>query len=261
VTAGAAVLQTTGGTDEVRDTDPIVYGITLSSAAEAAEVLDQAAKVAEDRSFTPPDPRQWVYTKMSHTTSAHAGGGVVSGPYETHTWELWQRVDGKQYAAYKGGKISVGRGNGTPSRAARYDPLPRDPEALLRKVSGGRPYHDLTFGTLITILKHRVHPPETEAAIFRALRLIPGVRLVEGKVDAAGRPAIALGMVGREGWLHEEVLLDPRTYAYLGERAITIADHTSGGDGEPKRLVKKGTLVRIEVRHSAGIVDQPGSRP
>jgi hypothetical protein len=261
VVAGAAFLETSGGTDEARDTSPIVYGITLSSAAEAAEVLDRAADVAEDRAFTPPRSRQWVYTKMSHTTSVNAGGGVVSGPYKTHTWELWRRVDGKRYAAYENGKISVGRESTTPSRAARYDPLPSDPEALLRKVGGGKAYHDMTFLTLITILKDSVHPPRTEAAIFRAIRLIPGVRLVKGRVDAAGRPAIALGLVQRGGWLHEEVLLDPKTYIYLGERSITIADHTSGGDGEPKQVVRKGTLQRIEVRHSVGIVDEPGRRP
>jgi DNA-directed RNA polymerase specialized sigma24 family protein len=34
-----------------------------------------------------------------------------------------------------------------------------------------------------------------------------------GPADAAGRPAIALGRIA-EGWLHEEVLIAPKSYAY-----------------------------------------------
>jgi hypothetical protein len=110
---------------------------------------------------------------------------------------------------------------------------------------------------LSAILRDHVLPPKQEAALFRAIKQIPGVTLA-GKVDAAGRPAIALGRT-TEGWLREELLLDPTTYAYLGERSIAIKDHIlKGGDGTAK--VKKGTLQLQSVRLAARIVDKPGQR-
>ncbi|MFI0453125.1 hypothetical protein [Actinomadura sp. 6N118] len=57
------------------------------------------------------------------------------------------------------------------------------------------------------------------------------------------------------------MLLDPKTYAYLGQRLVTSKDETIRSDGEPPRVVKKGTLVGITVRLAAGIVDKPGERP
>ncbi|TDD88001.1 hypothetical protein E1293_07220 [Actinomadura darangshiensis] len=88
-------------------------------------------------------------------------GIAVGGPYETRSWELWRRVDGKnQYAAYGNGKLSLTPESETAPRAARFDPLPTDPRALLRKV-GGTPEsgYDLASHTLATILAESLHPP------------------------------------------------------------------------------------------------------
>ncbi|HEU5026844.1 MAG TPA: hypothetical protein VFV01_18135 [Spirillospora sp.] len=78
--------------------------------------------------------------------------------------------------------------NGDAPPAAGFDPLTTDPDALLRKVGGGP---DLAFHTLRTILWESLHPPKTEAAIYQAIKRIP--------VDADGRPAISLGLTGRDG--------------------------------------------------------------
>ncbi|WP_433465763.1 hypothetical protein [Spirillospora sp. CA-128828] len=176
---------------------------------------------------------------------------------------MWRRLDGKnEYAAYEDGKLTKSPGNETAPRVARFDPLPADPQALLREV-GGTPEsgYELAFHTLVTILAGSVHPPRTEAAIFQAIKLIPGVTATGGAVDAAGRPAITLGLIGKEGWLRDEVLLDPKTYSYLGERSITVQDHAHEGDDGKKNVVKSGTLQFMEVRVAVGIVNEPGDRP
>ncbi|TDE32421.1 CU044_5270 family protein [Actinomadura sp. 6K520] len=234
--------------------------ISLGSAAKAAHVLDRAAKAAETRSLDAPGPRQWVYTKMKLTSSAKPAGLVSGGPYKTEAWELWRRGDGKQFAAYKNGKPQTGHETVSSSVAAKYEPLPSDPKALLRKVGGSKGHSFMAYQTLVTLLRDTVHSAETEAAIFRAIKLIPGVTPVEGRVDAAGRPAIGLGLTV-DGWLHEEVLLDPQTYAYLGERAITIKSRTFESAGEPAFTVKAGTLQRLMVRDAIEVVDKPGQRP
>ena len=69
------------------------------------------------------------------------------------------------------------------------------------------------------MLRGNVVPPKLEAAIFRALKQVPGVELTT--VDVLGRPAYSLGQT--EDWLHEELLLDRETYTYLGERSTIAA--------------------------------------
>jgi hypothetical protein len=139
-----------------------------------------------------------------------------------------------------------------------------DTDADLYKDMGGlgnpaEGRYSTAYRMLGAILRNNVLPPRLEAAIYWALKRIPGVTLVENKVDAAGRPAIALGRV-EEGWLHEEVLLDPKTYAYLGERAISTRDKVFKTEYGTTERLKKGTLQRLMVRTAAGVVDRPGQR-
>ncbi|MWA01936.1 hypothetical protein F8568_016460 [Actinomadura sp. LD22] len=255
---GAVAAVTTAAVSLVMTDDegrprPAVPGI--GSVAEAAVVLDHASAAAKSRPYTAPGPQQWLYTKFKMTAPAHPSGIATGGPYTTKSWELWRRVDGKnQYAAYENGKLGKSPATREAPLAARFDPLPTDPDALLRKIGGG---NDLAFHTLGTILAESLHPPATEAAIFQAIKLIPHVTATAGVVDADGRPAVSLGLTDPAGWLRSEILLDPKTYRYLGERSITVQDHRVDG----KVTVKRGTLQFIQVREAVGVVGEPGERP
>jgi hypothetical protein len=185
------------------------------------------------------------------------------------TFERWTRADGTRTASSaNGGKLRfAGMLPSTPpSDYPSLAALPTEPAALLQHIykdmgglgSTAEGRYATAYTMLSAILRNNVLPPKQEAATYRALKKIPGVTLVR-KVDAAGRPAIGLGRVA-EGWLHQEVLLDPKTYTYLGERIITIKDHRIDGS-DLKATIKKGTLQLLEVRLRAGIVDKPGQRP
>jgi hypothetical protein len=104
-----------------------------------------------------------------------------------------------------------------------------------------------------------VLPPQLEAGFFRAMKQIPGVTL--DTVDIFGRPALALGLKTAD-WLHEELLLDPKTYAYRGERSTVVRDATidPAKAGNPTGEVRKGRQVVAE-RVVTAIVDEPGQRP
>jgi cytosine/adenosine deaminase-related metal-dependent hydrolase len=143
--------------------------------------------------------------------------------------------------------------------------LAGDPSAVLnlmdRTVGGaggstrdGR--DEIAFTSLTEILRDYVLPPKVEATIFRAIGQLSRVTLDRDAVNVDGRRALALGRI-EEGWLSDEILLDPNTYELIGERSVAIADHTSTGlDGTWK--VKKGTLENLLVRTAAAIVDKPG---
>jgi hypothetical protein len=234
-------------------------GVQVGSVALAANVLDRASAAAEHRHFTPLQSHQWIYTKMSHTTGTGPGGVVTGGPYKTEVEETWERADGKQSAGIANGKLFVGPAGTRPQRPFSYDPLPTDPDALLQKVGVRAGGYEMAYENLVDILALTVQPPKEEAAIFQAIKKILHVTLIKGRADAAGRPAIALGL--EKGAIHEEVLLSPKTYAFLGDRVITIKDQTLGSNGEPKTFVKKGTLQSERLRTAVGVVARPGQRP
>jgi hypothetical protein len=142
--------------------------------------------------------------------------------------------------------------------------LPTDPDALLRwayaqHMTNGDASRDVVVYLMLNhVLRENVLPPELEAAIFRAMKRLPGVTVLD-TVDVLGRPALALGLTTSD-WLHEELLLDKETYAYRGERSTIVRDATIDPlkAGNATGQVRKGSTV-VVARAATAIVDEPAS--
>ncbi len=279
MTVGVKVAQNVGvdhtsgeGGGQARGTLP---GLPATPVANAAELLERAASVVSTRHTPGPRPGQWIYFKDRFTTGQGPGGVVTSGPYHSVTNEYWRPVDGTAVVRVRDGKIVSfppgGPSTWPPRDTATIRSLPTDPDALLawiyRKLNNwpgltggtaeGR--YQFAYSAINVLLRDNVLTPSLQAAMYRALARIPGVTLVKGIVDAAGRRAVALGRI-EAGWLQEQVLLDGRTYQYLGERAVAIRDHQARAlDGSWH--IRAGTLQRQQVRIDTAIVDHAGDRP
>jgi hypothetical protein len=235
-------------------------GVPLAS----AEVLERAAAAAEQKPFTAPRDDQWVYFE-DRLSSSHW--------VETH--RQWRRADGGGIAFIdERGKLQVElieppRGRPRPPLDGGYKELaalPTDPDALLRWAYGlaenitgaGLTDHGDVYAIFNGMLRGNVMPPKLEAAIFRALKQVPGVELTT--VEVLGRPAYSLGQT--EDWLREELLLDRETYTYLGERSTIARDATINPlkAGNRTGEVRKGDKV-VATRIETAIVDRPGERP
>lgn len=264
---GLVAVETAGPVTRDGQVGPGVPGLPAAKPANAAEALGYAAAAATQRPFTTPRPDQWLYLETRTTAGKGPGGVVTGGPYETYTSRVWRRLDGKQMASYKRGKLVTRPSNmATPGfDFATLAKLPPDPEAALAWVrgqvggvgGGTRDGEDgIAFTTINAILRDHLLPPAVESALFHALGKLSGVTLVPDAVNLDGRPAIAVGRV-QGGWLRDEMLLDPETYRLIGERAVAIADHTNRADGGTSKI-KKGTIQYLVVRSGAAIVDKPG---
>ncbi|MEV0234519.1 hypothetical protein [Nonomuraea sp. NPDC050786] len=85
-------------------------------------------------------------------------------------------------------------------------------------------------------------PPDTAAAMYRALARIPDVTVEENVTDGDGRAGIGVVLdTGESGKAF--YILDPRDYHYLGTK-----------------IVNGGQTVSMSVLGS-GIVDRPGEVP
>jgi hypothetical protein len=235
----------------------------------SAAVLERAALAAERRPFTPPRADQWIYTE-DRITSSDGGEPLVR--------RAWRRVDGTGTAWIDdAGKLRIERIRGSKRRPLRvavgplagYETLaalPTDPDALLRwayrqakDVTGaGVTEHGDVYAIFSGMVRDNVLPPDLEAAIYRALKRVPGVTVET--IDVGGRPVLVLGQT--EDWLREELLLDPETYAYVGATGTVVRDAIvdPAKAGNATGEIEKGHEVVAE-RLVTAIVDEPGERP
>jgi hypothetical protein len=232
----------------------------------AAEVLERAAVAAEDRPFTPPRDDQWIYVeeRLSSTDGS-----------EPRVSRKWRRADGRGFAFVDDrGELRVEimptqpperRVPGVLDGYRQLAALTADPDALLRwgydrarDVTGaGLTEHGDVYAIFRGALTDNVLPPKLEAALFRALKRIPGV--TARTVEIFGGRAISLGLT--EDWLRQELLLDPRTYAVRGRRSTVARDAVIDPlkAGNETGEVRKGSRV-ISERLATAIVDEPGER-
>ncbi|MFE0145829.1 CU044_5270 family protein [Nonomuraea sp. NPDC059007] len=244
---------------------PFTEAITLDSGT----VLEQAAQTIEKRPVAPePRPDQWQYTKIFNVQPA---GGRSS------TYEDWLRYDGKQTAGrdmegkFRVQDVPPDPGDDDLSPQAyrkKLLKLPTDPDELFAHVAGDRHWIDnpreegvpkrveapdvRAYRILTLYLKQQaVMPPKLEAAIFRALAKIPGVRIEQNVKDATGRTG--LGLFRSAEGPRRYLILDPGTYRVMADQTVWLQDEVRDG----KVLVKKGAIF-ADVVLATGIVDRPG---
>ena len=108
------------------------------------------------------------------------------------------------------------------------------------------------------MISDNVLPPRLKAAIFRALKQVPGVTVDTGEVN--GERVFALGQT--DDWLHRELLLDTKTYDYVGQSGTVTRNTTISPEkaGNATGAIKAGQQA-VAMRIVTAIVDEPGRRP
>jgi hypothetical protein len=262
------VLENVGGTGRDGRPEAFVPGLSVP-AANAAEVLERAASTSAAKpEFVAPRDDQWIYTAERMTGSDG----------EPMTQQQWARADGGAHAWIdEAGKLQIQtmeRPSDHPARRGILEgyplvaSLPTD-AAALRQWAYDRADENWSNGPNSTseeeiflffnhILRGNVMPPELEAAIFSVISDLPGLTIEN--VEMFGSPAIAVGYEG--DWLRDEILLDPRTYEYVGERSTVTRDATIDPEkaGNATGEVHEGSQV-LAQRLDIAIVDEAGELP
>ncbi|MEV0145586.1 MULTISPECIES: CU044_5270 family protein [unclassified Nonomuraea] len=237
-------------------------------------VLEQAALVASARSIRStgsPRPDQWQYRRTMAT-------GHGEGPGKGRIMESWTRYDGTQTAGFDpGGKLRVentrpdpGDDDLTPQQYHRkLRALPTDPAELLARVRADEHWQRLpteeagqedpdarAFRVLSIYLQQQAFmPPKLEAAMYRALALIPGVGVQADVQDGAGRKGLGVFRDDPHWAARQYLILQPGTYRYLGDRTLWLRDEVAGGD-----LLRSAGQSDARAELVSGIVDRPGQR-
>jgi hypothetical protein len=139
--------------------------------------------------------------------------------------------------------------------------LPADPRSLTRKIDQLATRELATYGLgsralsrsqLQTVLRFGVlrgvaespTPPQVRAAVYRALALTPGIRLLGRRSDAAGRTG--MGVAANLGAVELILIIDPSTGRLL-QTSRTLLHRSSYMQGWPQGLVNRATILASGV--------------
>ncbi|MER5951013.1 CU044_5270 family protein [Streptomyces sp. NPDC001904] len=237
-----------------------------------SEVLERAATAMDDADpFVTPRAGQWIYEK---TISRDPGVWPKS---KSNTQPSPRTGPQESWTLYADPRFENGRegDDRSPRERLRFvNSLPDDPKAFLRKIRVFYPLNkedpelagERDMNAIRGVLETRPLPPKSLATLYRALALVPGTEMTRRLVhDAAGRDAIAIGQNLKGQKIRRELLIDPRTYQYLGDRWLVVKDykesHDFADDDTPDRPWKAGDIMFQTAFLDTAVVDHKGDRP
>ncbi|MFB9904546.1 CU044_5270 family protein [Allokutzneria oryzae] len=162
----------------------------------------------------------------------------------------WRAKCGNFSYFAKGSERSCDKGdwyNPTPEFLAS---LPKDPQQLYQRLVAEHPHGDAAVVTGVgSLLGTGRVPADVRAALYRALALVPSMTTTADVANLDGRKGTALGV--RSGKEFREIIIDPATGQYIGERSV-VAEADGG--------LQPGT-VRTSSALRTGVVADAGTPP
>jgi hypothetical protein len=119
------------------------------------------------------------------------------------------------------------------------------------------------FFTVQALLEDFAVPLRLQAELYGVLVSLPGVRFDRSAKDGAGRAGVGL-YVMLNSWSKQEIIVNPRSYGYMGGAWIAVRAHTQfcGPDCWPKVThYRKGELISWSAQLAQGIVQHAGQLP
>jgi hypothetical protein len=263
-------------------------GPRFGQADSAAQLVDYATLSAAAGPTFNPGPHQWIYTDVLQATSSAGTGGYLAGPPDGRlSQKTWTRVDFQEYAYLKNGKLVIAASNvarsaktgqavepvpfGWPSVSYAYlNSLPTGPERLMAVIKDNLKSESDpigaegtgkvgVFNAVQALLQNTVLPPRLLAGLYGVLARDPAVHFERSVTDLAGRSGVGFSTV-QEGYLEQQIVINPRTYAYMGYVDVAVRAHTNTGlDGTAH--FRRGQVLGWEALLGSGIVQRPGQLP
>lgn len=109
-------------------------------------------------------------------------------------------------------------------------------------------------------------PLRLRAALYGVLASDPAVHFDPLVSDFAGQTGVAF-YTYQEGYLKEEIVINPVTYAYMGQMDVAVRSHNlptainNGVASGPVIHIRKGQVVGEFAVLQFGIVQRPGQVP
>jgi hypothetical protein len=272
VTGGILSLHHGPGQAHSSGQHPHLPAVAPGRPGTAAELVAYATEAAAAAPLFRPGPHEWIYTKVLLAASSAGNGGYLMGaPDERQTVRVWTRIDGQRTAVIVHGKLvvsPVARNSvvvlpvGWRSVSYRYlDSLPASPAKLKAIISAnlGSDSSAGIFTAIQALMTNVVLPPRLRAELYSVLISLPGVQFDASAKDLVGRSGVGLRIM-QNSYVRDEMVIDPTTYAYLGQEYVAVRAHNATGlDGS--QHLRKGQVLGWSALLQSGIVRQAGQVP
>jgi hypothetical protein len=230
-------------------------------ATNAVELVDYATRAAALTPVFVPSPHDWMYRDLRQIDPTF-------GPRGYHEM-TWIEVDQHHVVVLDHGKLS-GAGGDPTGRGAYLDgwpgeesdlyrylaTLPADPAALRHVVLANNHSSPAgAFRAILALMNDFPLPARFQAELYAVLTGLPGVRFDRSATDFAGRHGIGLYTIQRHFW-KMEIIINPRTYTYMGLLVVAVKTHTEYGNH-----VRKGSIEGWNAVLGSGIVKKAGQLP
>jgi len=194
----------------------------------------------------------------------------------TNDRKIWQSADGSQAGALRivhRSQQKLPWGVTPPPLAGsrvEWDPLPADtcpgkapargtyaflttlPTAraqlrawIYQHKGGGQPADEQAWTDIGDMLREMLVPPKLAAALFQVAATIPGVTVVRHATDAAGRSGIAVARYNSGLGADAELIFDPHSYQFLGERSVLAKPVR--GEGPAGTVIESTAQLHVSV--------------
>ncbi|WP_282846395.1 CU044_5270 family protein [Microbacterium oxydans] len=116
--------------------------------------------------------------------------------------------------------------------SADYGALPRDPAQLLSKIyelngQSGQSRDGQALEWITSALERGTAPAEFRSALYKAAALIPGVTITDQQATLNGTTGVAIGRLEPANNVQYDIIIDPKTGQYIGEREVTLIAYAS----------------------------------
>ena len=133
-----------------------------------------------------------------------------------------------------------------------YDALPRNPHQLLNAIylktlTQGQSRDGAALVWITDVLRSGTVPAEVRAALYQAAALIPGVTITEQQATLDGTTGIAIGRLETTTNIRQDLIIDPATGQFIGEREISL----EASNGLPAGTASESTAVTTRVVDAA----------
>ena len=237
----------------------VLPGEDAATRASAAEVLARAAKVALAEPALIPRADQYYYVRERDINrDAQLVHGVFAHEVITFTRSIWtsptrrgrllQVVTAIHYPTARDRRLLAGKRSGRSISTSlppqnNYFTRPRVLRLLLSPATYRLHPGSATeaFSFIGDALRESPAPPSVRSELYRALAVIPGVRLVGAVRTAVGRTGTGVAIV-RDG-VREELIFDTATAEIIGERYVVV----SAGAGTIGTVIEDDAYLRRAI--------------
>jgi hypothetical protein len=248
-------------------------------AASAAQLVAYASRAAAAGPAFAPQPHQWIYVKTELASSSGGVGGMLFGPPDERVrTTVWTRVDNQREARLEHGRLVFSRPNviggslegwprvGFPVNYRYLDSLPASPARLQAIIAANVRGQGLgpgggigSFRAIQALMENVVLSPRLLAGLYGVLARLHGVHFDHSVTDIAGRHGQGFYTI-QEGYIKDEIMINPTTYAYMGQQQIAIRAHTAHATDGTFRI-RKGHVLGWDAVLKSGIVQHAGDVP